>query len=352
MKKLVLLSLLLVLAASAAFAQEAPAATAIKSVLQRDVKPQGRNADGSFDANPAVPGMSPTTGLPVGTQPYVPILMQIDNNFGALPHWGVLHADIMYELPVAGGGLTRLTALFSDRHPSQAGPVRSARLMHADLREEWDALFIHFGEQTTEGSNFQQAVRDYGANKKGLVIDGIGNKYASYFTRTRYHGAPHNVSVDLKGFFDLMVQGGYQFPLRPFLFEDGVTPAGPDAVKISVIHKENEATAATYLYDVNRREYLRFTGKGIYQDLLSPQETLAYANVIVQRTKLAFNRRSSNPLLPEVVGSGAADIFIGGKYVAGAWSRATAQSRTVFLDAQGKEIVLQPGRTWIVITNE
>ena len=40
---------------------------------------------------------------------------------------------------------------------------------------------------------------------------------------------------------------------------------------------------------------------------------------------------------------------MGGKYIAGYWKRADANSRTVFYDAEGNEIALQRGKTFISI---
>ena len=68
--------------------------------------------------NPLVPGVSPVTGMPLSQdRPYLPILVQIDNNQGAIPQWGISKADIIYEMPIMGQGWTRLTALFSDQYP-------------------------------------------------------------------------------------------------------------------------------------------------------------------------------------------------------------------------------------------
>ena len=38
-------------------------------------------------------------------------------------------------MPIHGLTLTRLVALFADKHPENAGPVRSGRVLHAELRE-------------------------------------------------------------------------------------------------------------------------------------------------------------------------------------------------------------------------
>ena len=51
---------------------------------------------------------------------------------------------------------------------------------------------------------------------------------------------------------------------------------------------------------------------------------------------------------PELIGSGNADFFIGGKHYAGVWNRDSYDERTVFYGADGQEIALNPGRTIIV----
>ena len=96
------------------------AATLIPGTLTREI-----NIHKSSD-NAVISGESPTTGLPSNSSIYLPILSQIDNNLEAIPQWGISFADIMYELPIQGQGWTRLTALFSDQYPAEAGPVDAA----------------------------------------------------------------------------------------------------------------------------------------------------------------------------------------------------------------------------------
>ena len=68
----------------------------------------------------------------------MPILVNIDNVRGAWPQWGIKDADIIYEMPIHGLSLTRLMGLFAYVHPEEVGPTRSGRVMHAEMREEWD----------------------------------------------------------------------------------------------------------------------------------------------------------------------------------------------------------------------
>lgn len=348
MKRLAILMFALLLVVSAqASAQSGGDRTLIQATLTRNI-----SLKTGLPENPVIPGESPVTGLPISEQKYIPILVQIDNNLAAIPQWGIADADIMYELPIQGGGWTRLTALFSDKYPAEAGPVRSARVMHADLREGWDALLVNYGRQEERGSDLREALKNYGVNQKGLAIDGIYQQYEKYMPRVRYHMAPHNVSAYVTQLHDLMVQQGYDFPEKPFRFSDEPRLDGQAAKTITIVHKQNADTKSTFIYDEYEKGYQRYIVDGAYLDLLKPEQHLTYANVIVQRTRLDYNRSSLNPILPDIIsGSGAADIFIGGRYIAGAWSRANAQARTVFHDETGEEIKLNRGKTWIVVAD-
>lgn len=349
MRKLMtlLLTLLLLCATLVAAAQGTTVTTHIQGTLTRNIKLNTTTGD-----NPVIPGESPITGLPVQDKKFVPILVQIDNNLAALPQWGIADADIMYELPIQGGGWTRLTAFFTDQYPGEAGPVRSARVMHADLRESWDALLVNFGKQEEFGSDLREALKAYGVGQKGLAIDGIGNAFKDYFLRVRYHMAPHNVTAYVSRLRDLMVEKGYDFPVKPFLFTDEARTNGQPAQKVTIVHKRNQDSSSSFVYDEFQKGYQRYVIDGPYTDLLKPEQHLVYANVIVLRTKLAYNRSSMNPILPDAAkGQGAADIFIGGRYIQGAWSRANPQARTVFHDENGEEIRLARGKTWIIMAD-
>lgn len=350
MKKLSTIALLLVLCVLVT-SVSAQSATALPGTLTRP-SPQGNR---TFGANPVIPGESPTTGLPVGSHSYMPILVQIDNTPRAMPQWGISKADIIYEMPLSEPGWTRLTAVFSDVYPDEAGPVRSGRYMHADLREEWDGPIVFYGAQEDKGSNMREALKEYGVNKKNLSIDGHANKYSKdYLVRVKYHYAPSNVSVYVAKLREFIIKDtkNYSFVPRPFLFTDAPQYAGPLATSVEITRRDNQETAATYIYDAANNGYARHNFKGPYIDLLAPETPIFFSNVIIQRTKVGYNGHSSMPIMPNIVGSGAADIFIAGRYIAGSWTRSALTERTVFLDEQGNELQLARGKSWIVVADD
>ncbi|NLX83292.1 MAG: DUF3048 domain-containing protein [Clostridiales bacterium] len=323
------------------------AQTTIDPTAKRGIKPER-----GLPNNPAIAGESMTTGLPTDA-PYVPVLVNIDNVSGAWPQWGIKDADIIYEMPIHGLGLTRLMGLFAYTHPEEVGPTRSGRVMHAEMRQEWDAAWVFVGVQSKEGSDVNQALYQLGAKKKdvNLLINGATGKSLKYFKSIKGYARPHNHSVNLA-----QVKGdvqAYDFPQRAFLFTDELPVAGVAATQISLRYgsEGNAYTNSNYTYDAATNLYSRYRQNKPYEDRDQPGVPLTFSNVIVQWTALKFNGAANAPLLTEV-GEGNADIFTGGRYIPGYWVRESVDSRTVFYDADGKEIKLQRGKTFINITTD
>lgn len=341
MKKLFLILLILSLLIPAA----ALGQTTVDAVSKRGIRPEKGLAN-----NPEIPGENMITGLPTDA-PYIPVLVNIDNVSGAWPHWGIKDADLIYEMPIHGLALTRLMALFAYTHPEDVGPVRSGRVMHAEMREEWDAAWAFVGVQNKEGSDVNAVLRKLGAREKDtdLIINGVANKYAGYYRIMKGYSRPHNHSINLAKLKESLQ--GYAFPARPFLFTDEKPTAGDPATSISLKYgkERNSYTNSAFTYDAATNLYSRYRHNKPYDDKDQPGVPLTFSNVIVQWTTLKFNGAANAPLLTEV-GEGNADIFMGGRHIAGYWVRESVTSRTIFYDQDGKEIRLQRGKTFINIT--
>lgn len=92
-----------------------------------------------------------------------------------------------------------------------------------------------------------------------------------------------------------------------------------------------------------------------YADRDSDDSAIAFQNVIVQFTKVDYNHNNKNEPLVYVIGEngeaaeGNADFFMAGKHISGYWKRESMNSRTVYYTSDGQELVLQRGKTLIVI---
>jgi hypothetical protein len=328
--------------------------TDIKGVLTRDL-----TLKASYPDNPVIDGVSSTTGLPFeGT--YVPILQVFDNSMEARPQWGIAEADVVYQVPNAGVGATKLLALYADTIPASSGGTRSARVPFVDIRESWDAAFVHAGMPPKTVSDIVRVdllLKKYGVKAKGLDFNLIENAQ-EFGVRETFAPGPHNLSARLLDIKNVLIQSGYQFKQRPFLFTDQLPSAGDIAWNIEISHYGdkteksigNPSSWSSFTYDPVTNAYLRAVKEGPYYDRNNPAVQLSFSNVIVLRTKFSY-ADGDYVILKNFTGSGAADIFMGGRYIKGAWYRERAGARIVLLDGKGSELPLQRGKTFIIVTN-
>lgn len=326
-------------------------------------------------------GVSPTTGLNLDeletvdgfaglavTGRYMPMLVQIDNTDGgvnARSPWGASYADIIYETPLYSAGNTRLSFLFSDLIPDSVGPVRSARLGHVWLREEWDAGFLYYGQQEYEQTNAKAELSKWKVNSKGLAFSGIvgeSKPWKKYYNRRSDLPSPHDVDANAAAMYAL-IDESFEPRNHTFLFTDAL-PEGEQADEVR-INTGHSAYSSALIYDVDSNLYYRYMGTG---DDLTPyvdQDTnaqMGFANVIIQFTKVDWYG-SDAPVAYQVgqkyfngkgtyeVG-GNADFFMGGVRVKGYWQRQDMESRTVFYTEDGQELELQRGKTLIVVADD
>jgi len=325
--------------------------TVLVDEKDRKIELNGRQADGNFPTNMVLLGESPTTGLPWEGD-YMPMLVQIDNTDGGVDKiapWGARYADIVYETPLYSVGSTRISFLFSDHVPDSAGPVRSARVGHVWLREEWDAGFLYYGGQEAEGSNINKEFSKYKATKKGVLFSGIvstSKPWKKYYTRVKGLSNPHNVDANVAAMRDLIPET-HVAPDRPYLFTDVLPTTGEAATSITLGWKHKDYVS-TFTYDADKNCYTRTVHGVPYVDSQTGEQ-LEFANLIVQRTKVRYyGGHSDRPILSNV-GQGNADIFMGGRYIAGYWIRTAMDQRTIFFDENGNELELQRGKTYIAM---
>ncbi len=360
MKKLIsfALTLCLLLCASGALADYTPVILThvVDPDSDRGIVPTPPGEDGKYPLNPVIEGESGTTGLP-SSGTYIPILVNIANLTSHIPPWGIAEADLVYELPIINYTGTRSMALYTEVFPEEVGPVRSARVLHADLRQEWDAAWVFEGMQEAEGTNVNVRLRELGVSRNPddtiIYNQGDSKKWTQGF-RSPYNIDPNNFSVRLNRIAEIAVESGHEFHQRPFLFTDERPQTGDEATKVNVIYGEASWNCDTYYtYDAETNKYMRYVpAKGNYVDIHDPDTQLGYENLIFQWTELKFYEYNwQRPILPNVVGEGNADFFMGGKHISGYWVRTDINERTVFFDTDGNEIKLQRGHSWIAITS-
>ncbi len=309
------------------------------------------------EVNPVVEGESPTTGLPASGEEYTPILMVLDNAEDAYPHWGVSKADIIWQVPNAGSGATKLLALFGDQYPQEAGPVRSGRASMLPSALSFQAAFAFAGPPAVREPNVD--IEALMKQWKMANTHRVYNLLHSNGFSTRRSGLirSHDMSCYIESIHRNLVEKQVEFEKRPFLFADEARTEGDTANVVSVLHRgessetaSNSASRAVFVYDTETGAYSRQNSSGLYLDR-DTGENVQFANVLVLRTKLSYEKNYVF-LKNHLVGSGTLEIFQSGHYVRGAWVRSSVDGRLVLVDGDGSELKLQRGKTFIVITNE
>ncbi|MBQ7867966.1 MAG: DUF3048 C-terminal domain-containing protein [Clostridia bacterium] len=343
-------------------------------VLTMDADRAITPAAGALDVNPVIEGESPTTGMPYDTNSlYLPMLVQISNPEGSVKigkqkitaagvgersPWGGQYADIVYEGILYRSGQTRITFLvsdaFADGQPLSIGPVRSARIGHVLLREEWQGGIVYAGGPKAEENNIAAMFAELGASDKGVTFNLLDGKYQDVKNRVSGVKAPDNYNVNLVGIRALIPSTTVATP-HPFLFTD-VSPYTDGYEMAYSINMDwgHKRYISHFYYDEANNLYLRYSGDAPYMTFAEAEdrsdensEQLAFSNVIIQRVGYDYTNNSKIMPVMRSVGKGNADIFIGGRYIPGYWVRESIDSPTIFLDDKGNEIQLTRGKTFI-----
>ena len=289
--------------------------------------------------------LSFTTGLPYDGE-YKPVMVVIENSPDARPQTGLQAADVVYEMPVEGS-ITRFVCVFSDNVPEGVMPVRSGRVSFLYIQQEWNAVFMHFGGSGS-GMSGAPSYTFYGNELHDdlkIDVDGLKGKWNDYYYRVDSIDAPHNVMGN-----PLLAQQLYDYSPDPlnWQFDSNATYSGSDVTQINLTMCSNVEDFISYKYDATQDVYLRFmNGKEFKSAETDKQVTVK--NVIVQYS--TYDSIDGYKVW-KMTGSGDADIYIGGKLIKGTWKKDSATAPTVFYDAEGNQIVLRPGNTWIHIHPE
>ena len=360
MKRILALALALVLLLGAASADTVDGLT--ERALKFTRHPERRTAE---------EGVSPTTGLPLAdraalaeegwagfavTGRYQPMLVQIDNtNSGAgdIAPWGVMYADILYEFPLASGGATRISALFSDLMPTAVGPMRSARVGAVWTLAEWDAGFMYYGYQSKKGSSVPDELTRIGAKMNEVRFngtDGTNRPWKQYYSRRKDLPSPHNASGNAAA-ISTLIPDTHLARQRAFPFTKTRASGGDPADRV-VIHWGSPTYEYTLVWDEPLRGYLKYCHHSdgtteIYRDHESG-EPIVFQNVIVQFARTSYNGSSAAPVT-RVTGRGNAEYFQCGQHFPGVWTRPELTDQTVYYTMKRKELALQQGRTLIIM---
>lgn len=290
------------------------------------------------------PYVWPLTGMPtdeVVARPAVGV--KIENSTAARPQIGLEFADMVWE-EVVEGGISRFIAVYNSDIPDVVAPIRSARSTDAGVVAPLGGLLVYSGAQP----GFIADINNAGVQS---VIMDSGN---AGFARLPDRRAPHNVVGDMEAFLAQARSDRQSPPPSQAHFANDAAQAtaavsGTPANQISV--RMSNVQTTNWTWDEATGRYLR-------SDFETPSvsntgERHSAANVIavsVQQVDTGTVDAAGNPV-PEavVVGTGPALIATGGRSIEGTWSKESMSAPMRFLDANGNDVDLAPGETWLML---
>lgn len=304
-----------------------------KSSLPPGVSPSGATL-------PPPPPICPLTGLePKGGK--VPnraaLAVKVENIPVARPQTGLSFADIIYEEPVEGG-ITRFIVIYQCRDASRIEPIRSGRLTDPDILVQFGhPIFAYAGGVPQVFSKVRRA---------GLIdMNYTVGKAASSYHRDPNRPAPHNLYSSTKELY--RAAGIAEEPPNPVFTYSSESPNGR---RIRSIHLPFSGVSDVFWkWSATKKVYLRF--HGTVPHTYSDGTQVNAVNVVVQVSKIVITKITdvAGAPSPEVVatGEGKAYILRGGRMIIGTWKRSSLKDLTKYYDAQGNEVSLLPGNTWV-----
>jgi len=274
-----------------------------------------------------------------------PIAAMVDNESTALPHFGTAEADVVYELmnSTKNGRITRLMVLVKDWEKiEQLGSIRSVRPTNILLAAEWNAVLCH------DGGPFYidpYLANDYAAHFSGTfsrVNNGKAREYTEYIVTGDLDKNFKNSKYDTE-YNEFYTGPHYKFANPSTPVDLSTNSDSKDATSIELPFEHNGSNLQ-YNEDTQTYDYYEY-GK-VHKDG-EDDEVLTFKNVLLQ--KCTFHQYDDNGYM--IYNCLAADqdgyYITNGKAIPVTWSKLGETAVTQYFDADGNEITINTGKTYI-----
>lgn len=305
--------------------------------LKPEPKPVQRVVKQEPKPEPPKPIYSTLSGLEItdaaiNQRPVTAVM--IENSLDARPQAGLNQAGVVFEA-IAEGGITRFMALFQDSEPDYIGPVRSVRPYYVQWAAGFDAAVAHVG-----GSG--DALRMLRQENVAKDLDQFFNPGPYHRVSNRF--APHNMYSSVIALRELQTQKGFTSTYQGFVRKTEAKSPTPNATSID-FNISSALYNPHYDYDAATNSYKRSEGGKPHTDEKSGQQL----NPKVVMALVMPQGRNGIYTTYNTLGSGEVFLFQDGTLTKGTWSKATNKEQFTFKDANGAELKLNPGQTWISV---
>lgn len=273
-----------------------------------------------------------------------PYAVMINNIQAANPQSGIGQASILYEA-IAEGDITRMMGIFEDFDGKRIGSVRSARHYFVSFADVYDGIFVHYGQTKYALSKIAELGVD---NLSGL--ESVGS---SVFYRDSSVRAPHNAFTS----YDGIIRGTnikkyrttYRKGMKHFTFykKQKNLKKGKNAAKITLGYSNHPY----FEYHKKDKQYYRFQFGKPHIDATTNKQ-LKFKNIIVQYVREWNIDKNGYQTMDIENASGTGYYATNGRFIPITWKKNEAKKTMKYYNSKGKELVLNPGKTYIAVYPE
>lgn len=253
---------------------------------------------------------------------------------------GLAQADIIYETE-AEGGITRLLAVYQDiSKVEKIGTIRSARYQHVDLAMGHNAIYIHSGVNAyckphlKDLDDLDIADGTYGGEK--LSNGQSSTEHTLYaWTDKLWESIENNFNTTSKS-----AATWVNFT------QDELKLDGGTATSIAVPFPTQ---TTRFTYDEQSGLYTRVLGSSVQSDYFTKESTQV-KNVFILMTSMS--KYDDNYTRKVDLKSGTGYYITNGTMKEIKWTKGAASNGFKFTDANGKELEVAAGNSWVCIANK
>lgn len=278
-----------------------------------------------------------------------PIAVVVENSPQARPQYNMDTPDIIVEGEVEGG-ITRMLWLYADMTdlPEQVGPTRSARPSFVEFSQLFDSIFVHFGESHSKGD--YTGADDYMDDNNVDNIDGMST--SSCFKRTSDKVSPHNAVL----LGDKLVSAIENKDYRTTVDEKNFSTLSFNKTATAVSQTPCNSITVKFSSRTDSHTFTYNTTDKLYQNQSDYKQLVSFENIIVLNADTKYIDKN------DYKGSGKTETYCNFELTSGTGKLASEGTVTDFTwnvengvlkltAANGSELKLNPGRSWIGISS-
>ena len=300
---------------------------------------------------------SELTGLPISAQlkEQRPIAVMVDNEKIALKHYGTAEADIVYEMmnSTANNRITRFMCIYKDWNSiPRIGSIRSIRPTNVILAGEYNAVAVHDGGPFYINDWLARPWSNNLSAGFARIANGKPREFTEYVTTGEV--ARRMAAAGYSTTYNMPRERESHFLFQPVettlaAAYNGVGVANATNINLTAAFPHNQSQLK---YNPQTMTYDYYEYGAIHTDAEDGQ-VLTFKNVILQEASFA-QYDAHGYLIYNVIGYMPSDTATGyyitdGQAIPITWVKNGETSITRYFDANGNEIKLNPGKTYIGI---